>query len=101
MARSIRLRLLLWYAAVLTAVVGGFAVILYYEVRSARLHEIDAQLDASAAGLESALRLFPQFELTGEDPPPPPRPRPDKGSFDKGPFDKGPPGKKGGPSPNG
>src|SRR5438067_6094919 len=100
MARSIRLRLLLWYAAVLTAVVGGFAVILYYEVRSARLHELDAQPDASAAGLESALRLFPQFELTGEDPPPP-RPRPDKGSFDKGPFDKGPPGKKGGPFPNG
>src|SRR5438067_13794415 len=95
MARSIRLRLLLWYAAVLTAVVGGFAVILYYEVRSARLREIDAQLDASAAGLESALRLFPQHELTGEEYVPPPRPRPEKGPFDKGPFDKGPKGKKG------
>jgi heavy metal sensor kinase len=97
MTRSIRLRLLLWYAAVLAAVVGGFAALLYYEVRSARLREIDAQIDAAAAGLESALRLFPQYELTGEDPPPPPRPRPDKGppdkGFDKGPFDKGPPDK--------
>src|SRR5262245_56803586 len=92
MVRSIRLRLLLWYAAVLTAVVGGFAVILYYEVRSSRLREIDAQLDASAAGLEAALRLFPPHELTGEDPP---RPRPEKGPYEKGPPEKGPKGKKG------
>jgi len=107
MGRSIRLRLLLWYAAVLLAVVGGFALLLYYEVRAARLREIDAQLDASAAALESALRLFPQFELTGEDPPPPPRPRPDKGPFDKGlpgkkgPFGKGPKGPPDGPGPPG
>src|SRR2546421_610815 len=104
MTRSIRLRLLLWYAAVLAAVVGGFAALLYYEVRAARLREIDAQLDAAAAGLESALRLFPQYELTGEEPPPPPRPKPDKGPFDKGPKGKkGPPdkGKKGPPDDGG
>ena len=80
MVRSIRLRLLLWYAAVLTAVVGGFAVLLYYEVRAARLAEIDGQLDAAAAGLESSLRLFPRFELTGEEPPD----RPDFGPPPKG-----------------
>ena len=79
MIRSIRLRLLVWYAAVLTAVVGGFAALLYVEVRSARLHEIDAQLEAAAAGLESALRLFPPHELAGEEFVPPPRPRPEKG----------------------
>src|SRR5262245_43386807 len=116
MTRSIRLRLLLWYAAVLAAVVGGFAVLLYYEVRSARLREVDAQLDAAAAGLEAALRLFPRHELTGEEPPPPPPPRkgppfdmgppfdkgpPDKGIFDKGMFDKGPKGKKGPPPDKG
>ena len=77
MVRSIRVRLLAWYAVVLTGVVGGFAALLYYEVRDARLAEVDAQLEAAAASLESALRLFPQFELTGEPaPPPPPKRKP-------------------------
>lgn len=70
MGKSIRVRLLAWYAAVLTAVVGGFAGLLYYEVRAARLAEIDAQLEATAAGLDAALRLFPRHELTGDAPPP-------------------------------
>jgi two-component system, OmpR family, sensor kinase len=73
MGRSIRVRLLVWSAVVLTGVVGGFAGLLYYEVRAARLAEVDAQLDASVAALESVLRLFPPFELTGEGPPPPPK----------------------------
>src|SRR6188472_3590926 len=87
MIRSIRVRLLLWYAVVLTGVVGGFAGLLYYEVRAARLAEVDAQLEAAAASLESALRGFPQFELTGESPPfPPPK------KFGPPPKKKGPPG---------
>src|SRR5438270_5642948 len=86
MVRSIRVRLLIWYAVVLTGVVGGFAGILYYEVRAARLAEVDAQLETAAAGLESALRLFPQHELTGEGPPPPPKGGPP-------PKKKGPPGR--------
>jgi heavy metal sensor kinase len=106
MVRSIRVRLLIWYAVVLTGVVGGFAGLLYYEVRAARLAEVDAQLDAAAASLESALRLFPPFELTGESPPPPPKkfgPPPKKGppgwppdrpdfgpEFGPGPGPKGP-----------
>jgi two-component system, OmpR family, sensor kinase len=85
MIRSIRVRLLLWYAVVLTGVVGGFAGLLYSEVKAARLAEVDAQLDAAAASLESALRLFPPFELAGESPPPPP------------PKKSGPPPKKKGP----
>src|SRR5262245_49616340 len=84
MTRSIRVRLLLWYAVVLSGVVGGFAGLLYYEVRAARLAEVDAQLEAGAASLESALRSFPQFELTGEGPPPKKPPPPPK--------KKGPPG---------
>jgi two-component system, OmpR family, sensor kinase len=84
MVKSIRARLLLWYAVVLTGVVGGFAGVLYYEVRAARLAEIDAQLEAAAAGLESALRLFPQHELTGQGAPPPPKDGPP-------PKKKGPP----------
>jgi two-component system, OmpR family, sensor kinase len=90
MIRSIRVRLLLWYAVVLTGVVGGFAGLLYYEVRAARLAEVDAQLEAAAASLESALRLFPPFELTGESQPPPPPPPP---------REFGPPPKKFGPPP--
>jgi heavy metal sensor kinase len=100
MGRSIRLRLLAWYAAVLTAVVGGFAASLYYEVRAARLGEVDAELTAAAAGLESALRLFPPHELTGDDPPP--RPRPDRPKFDpppKRPRPDGPPEFGPGPPP--
>jgi two-component system, OmpR family, sensor kinase len=86
MVRSIRVRLLLWYAVVLAGVVGGFAGILYYEVRAARLAEVDAQLDAAAASLESALRGFPRFELSGEPPPfPPPK------KFGPPPKKKGPP----------
>src|SRR5438105_14961662 len=72
MAKSIRVRLQVWYAVVLTAVVAGFAGLLYYEVRAARLAELDAQLETAAAGLDSALRLFPQYELNGERPPRPP-----------------------------
>jgi two-component system, OmpR family, sensor kinase len=72
MAKSIRVRLQLWYAVVLTAVVSGFAGILYYEVHSARLAELDNDLETTAAGLDSALRLFPLHELNGEPPPKPP-----------------------------
>jgi len=86
MTKSIRLRLLLWYAVVLTGVVAGFAGLLYSEVRAARLAEVDSQLDAAAAALESALRLFPPFELAGESPPPPPK------KFGPPPKKKGPPG---------
>jgi heavy metal sensor kinase len=104
MVRSIRVRLLAWYAVVLTGVVGGFAALLYYEVRAARLAELDAQLDAAAASLESALRLFPPFELTGEGlppkkPGPPPKKKPPPGWPPEGPElgpgsgPKGPPGR--------
>ncbi|WP_162136353.1 sensor histidine kinase [Zavarzinella formosa] len=89
MVKSIRLRLLIWYAAVLTGVVGGFAVLLYYEVRAARLAELDAHLESTAAGLEASLRLFPPHEFNGEPPPAPPpkkQPPPKKG--------EGPPPKK-------
>jgi signal transduction histidine kinase len=57
MVKSIRVRLLLWYAVVLTTVVAGFAV--------------DAQLETAAAALDASLRLFPRYELTGEPPPMP------------------------------
>lgn len=105
MARSIRLRLLGWYAAILAGVVCGFAAILYFEVRSARLRDVDAHLETAAAGLEAALRLFPPHELGDDFPPEPPPPRPgrreppDKRPPPHGPFgpprekmfDKGPP----------
>jgi heavy metal sensor kinase len=115
MARSIRLRLLGWYAAVLAGVVGGFAIILYYEVRGARLRDVDARLETAAAGLEAALRLFPPHELDNEFPPEPPHPRPGRreppekrppprGAF--GPpheerFEKGPPPRDGDVFPKG
>lgn len=70
MVNSIRVRLLAWYAVVLSAVVGGFAALLYYEVRAARHAEVDAHLETSAAALDAALRLFPPGELSSNSPPP-------------------------------
>ncbi len=90
MRKSIRLRLVMWCAAVLTLVVVGYAVFLYSVVRSARLAELDSQLETTAARLDSAMRLFPPHELTGESAPPPPPNRPDGEPAIKGP--RGAPG---------
>ncbi len=91
MVKSIRLRLLIWYAAVLAVVVGGFTLLLYYEVQAARFREIDAQLETGSAGLESALRMFPPHELNGSAPPFPPKGPPPKGPPQKGPNGAPPP----------
>jgi heavy metal sensor kinase len=64
MAKSIRMRLLGWYAAVLVGVVGGYAGLLYYEVRNARYGEVDPQLIAAAASLDATMRLFPPREFS-------------------------------------
>src|SRR5436305_1828187 len=69
MVRSIRVRLLLWYALVLTAVVAGYAGLVYYEARAARLAAMDGQLESASSALDASLRLFPPHELTGEPPP--------------------------------
>ncbi|MEX0676068.1 MAG: ATP-binding protein [Pirellulales bacterium] len=66
--KSIRVRLQIWYAIVLVAVIGGFAGVLYYQVTSDRLRAIDARLEAAASYLEATLRGLPPHEL--EDMPP-------------------------------
>lgn len=59
---------------ILTGVVVGFAGLLYYKVRAAKWAEVDAALEAGAAGLDATLRLFPPSELAqqdnGDGPPP-------------------------------
>src|SRR5262249_51855459 len=106
MARSIRWRLQAWYALVLLAVVAGFAAILYSEVRTARLREVDAGLTAAAIYLDVNLRRFPPHVLRGpppddffDDGPPFDGPPPDGPRFKGPPHDRPPPGrrKKGGP----
>lgn len=80
MRKSIRWRLQLWYGLVLLVVVIGFAAVLYARVRSARLRDIDAELEASARYLDVLLRRFPHHEFdpgADERPPPPPPPRND------------------------
>lgn len=110
MVRSLRWRLLLWYAVVLAAVVGGFAGLLYGQVRAARFRDIDARLTAAANYLDSALRIFPPHELTGAllKPLPPSRvgkgEKPPRGGKDKPPRtgkDKRPYGGKDKPPPGG
>ena len=74
MNRSLRWRLQGWYAIVLLAVVGGFATLLYAQVRSARFQEIDSALTADARHLDTNLRRFPPRELDSSlpnDRPPP------------------------------
>ncbi len=80
MTRSIRGRLQTWYALVLTAVVAGFAAILYTAVGQARLREMDAELEAAANYLDAALRVLPPHDLTGDkgDFPPKDGPGPSK-----------------------
>src|SRR3989442_1378102 len=68
MVKSIRLRLQLWYAGVLVAVVAGFAAVLYVEVRAARVRDLDAELEGAAAGGPAP--------PPGAPPPPPPPPPP-------------------------
>src|SRR5947208_2963861 len=94
MNRSLRWRLQGWYAVVLLAVVGGFATLLYAQVRAARFQEIDAALTADALYLDTNLRRLPPFDPDRR----PDGPRPQDGPpFDKGdrrrdrPFDGPPP----------
>lgn len=88
MTRSLRWRLQVWYAAVLLAVVGGFATLLYAQVRSARFQEIDAALTSDALYLDTNLRRLPPLGPDG------PRDRPprDRPPFDKLPKDRPPDG---------
>ncbi len=80
MVRSIRARLQIWYAIVLVVVIGGFAGVLYYQVRTDRLRRIDARLEAAVRYLEATVRSLPPHELidgpppAGDGPPPPERP---------------------------
>jgi heavy metal sensor kinase len=91
MTRSLRWRLQGWYAVVLLAVVGGFATLLYVQVRSSRLQEIDAALTADALYLDTNLRRFPLRDPDG--PRPPDRPPPERPPRDRPPdeFGDGPP----------
>lgn len=61
--KSIRVRLLLWYALVLLVAIGGFAGALYWQVRASRLRAIDARLESAATFLEATIRGLPPHEL--------------------------------------
>src|SRR4249920_2582868 len=66
-AKSIRLRLQIWYAIVLLVVIGGFAGALYFQVRGNRLRAIDERLRSAATYLAATLAGLPPHEL--EEPP--------------------------------
>jgi two-component system, OmpR family, sensor kinase len=69
MVKSIRVRLQIWYAAVLVAVIAGFAGVLYYQVRTSRLHQVDERLAAATRYLEATIRALPPHELDDRPPP--------------------------------
>ncbi len=70
MVRSMRWRLLTWYATVLVAVIGGFALLLYVQARSTRLRQIDEQLAGAVEYLDVILRRLPPDEIDWEGRPP-------------------------------
>src|SRR5438477_11520894 len=74
MLKSIRWRLQAWHAGLLTLVVAGLGSGLYYQVRQARIEEIDAELHAAARNLEGMLRGLPPHVLDGMSEPPLPFP---------------------------
>lgn len=86
MGRSIRWRLLLGTGILLTAVVGGFAGLLYAEARATRDRQVEANLQAAANYIDSALRSWPPGELDQRLPP-----WEKKGFPPKGPKDRPPP----------
>jgi heavy metal sensor kinase len=65
-----RWRLLAWYAAVLAAVIGGFALVLYVQARRARFQQIDEQLSSAVEYLDATLKRLPPFETDWRGRPP-------------------------------
>lgn len=63
MLRSIRWRLLLWYAGMLLVVIVGFASYLYWSAERAAFQQLDVRLEGAARYLEAALKPFPVREL--------------------------------------
>jgi heavy metal sensor kinase len=68
MFNSIRLRLQLWYAIVLVAVIGGLASVLYFQFFFNQMRSLDARLEAAANYLQATLRTLPPHELGGGRP---------------------------------
>jgi two-component system, OmpR family, sensor kinase len=73
MLKSIRWRLLLWYAGMLLVVIVGFATTLYWSAERAAMQHFDARLEGAARYLEAALRPMPMRAML--------RNRPMDGSF--------------------
>jgi heavy metal sensor kinase len=65
-----RWRLLAWYAAVLTAVIAGFALLLYLQARRTRFQQIDEQLASAVEYLDATLKRLPPFEIDWRGRPP-------------------------------
>jgi heavy metal sensor kinase len=68
MFNSIRLRLQLWYAIVLVAVIGGLASVLYFQFFFNQMRSLDARLEAAANYLRAELRTLPPHEFAGGRP---------------------------------
>ncbi|HEX3314944.1 MAG TPA: hypothetical protein VHR72_08645, partial [Gemmataceae bacterium] len=88
--RSIRVRLTLWYGAILLAALVGFGAILYSRQNWMTWDRVDRQLSSAATYLDVALRGFPpeRKDLPPEWDDPPPD------------FDGPPPFGPGGPPPS-
>jgi heavy metal sensor kinase len=65
-----RWRLLAWYAVVLVAVIGGFAVLLYAQARRTRFQQIDEQLASAVEYCDATLKRLPPFETDWRGRPP-------------------------------
>ncbi len=101
MRRSIRWRLLFWFAGMMILVMFSFSSILYWSAERSIVLQMDTRLEGAVRYLDAALRAFPINELLRPNPfsPPPGLPRENAGVAGKdgprepliGPNDKRPP----------
>jgi len=68
MLKSIRWRLLLWYAGMLLVVIVGFATTLYWSAERAVMQQFDVRLEGAARYLEAALRPMPMRAMLRNKP---------------------------------
>src|SRR5690349_20123594 len=68
MVKSLRWRLQIWYALVMTLVVAGLLLTLYQRIYRTTIAQIDEQLEGAGRFLEATLRVYPRRFLERKPP---------------------------------
>jgi hypothetical protein len=68
MIRSLRIRILAWYAISLTLTVASFGGFLYWRMRESRISEMDAELRGAGQSLLSSVNALHDFDFLRDKP---------------------------------